>query len=80
LLEIESRRVMTDDTHLIDDDEPEWRRRAELLLGIEPGTEDPDLATPINEIRQQYEAGVLSPEKEAEFCALFGEGFLRQPD
>jgi hypothetical protein len=65
--------------HLIDEDEDEWRRRAELLLGIEPGNPDPDLATPIAKIRQEYSNGVLSPEREAEFIRLFGEGFLRPP-
>jgi hypothetical protein len=70
---------MTDAMHLMDSDEPAWRRRAEALLGIEPGTEDPDLATPIAKIRQQYEDGKLSPEREAEFVSLFGEHFLRPP-
>jgi hypothetical protein len=70
---------VTELTRLIDDNEPEWRRRAEILLGIEPGTENPDLGAPINEIRRQYEAGVLSTEREEEFIRLFGEGFLRPP-
>jgi hypothetical protein len=62
--------AMTDATHLMDNDEPEWRRRAELLLGIASDTENPDFATPINEIRPQYQDGKLSPEREAEFIAL----------